>query len=239
MAFILPIEEPWTSQPQVAVGIDWGNPITRGLVFAWSAGATRYQAVPATPTQLASGVKPGVGGISPDFNGASVATRYNVSMLGGNPDEATMFSWATTQQTASEARMIGFWTNGAFNPLFSIEQRPNPQGWTAQWRDNAAVVVNVSQNAALSVGDTKKICGVFRSGSGRKELFIDGALAAFDTTTLGTFGTLNQSSIGCLDRGSPGQYWSGAIYCAFVWNRALSASEVDQISDNPWQIFAP
>src|SRR5574337_213173 len=57
---------PWTTQPQQPVGLDWANPITRGLRLAFN-GATWMDAatgMPGVPADGAPTLTPTAGGLA-------------------------------------------------------------------------------------------------------------------------------------------------------------------------------
>lgn len=229
---------PWTRQPQFHARPS-GDGLARGLVLLWNGATPPVASVAGIPTSLNGGVSPRPfgGNLSPDFNGTSVDVRWNTALTGTNPAEATLFALCSTDSVASERTILGMSRSSSTNPLFRVEI--NGTGfWQAQFRGDGAPVANVSGGSAPTTNRLYFIVGVFRSGTGTKELWVDGAQVATSTTDIGTV-TIDQTEIGVLVRSGASQWWDGVIPIAGIYNRALSSGEISLLTQSPWRLFAP
>jgi Concanavalin A-like lectin/glucanases superfamily len=227
----------WTRQPQFPARPNRTD-LTRGLVLLWNGATPSFAPIAGIPTSINGGasLRSFVNTVSPDFNGTSVDYRWNRAVTGTNPSEATLFALCSTD-SGGERTLIGMSRSSNNNPLFRIEL--NGTGfWQAQFRGDGATVTNVTGGGAPSTNRLYFIVGVFRSGTGQKELWIDGVQGATSTTDIGTI-TLDQTEIGVVVRSGAVQWWDGVIPLAGIYNRALSPAEIATLSKNPWQLFQP
>jgi len=231
------IPQLWTKQPQFPAQ-PRGDGLARGLVLLWN-GATPLNApVAGVPTSLNGGMslRPFGGNLSPDFNGTSVDVRWNKALTGTNPSAATLFGLCSLDFVATERTIVGMSLAGSSTQLFRIEV--NGTGfWQAQFRGLSGTA-NVSGGGTIAANRLYFIVGIFRSGTGVKELWVEGVQVATSTTDVGTV-DLDQTEIGTLVRGGAAQWWDGVIPLAGIYNRALSTAEILSLTANPWQLFQP
>jgi hypothetical protein len=226
-------------QPQDLAGLDRNNPLTRGLgllqcgLEARLIGSGSPQITVGAP---ATSTTPK--GRSYDFAGAQ-GLRFATSVTGSSPAAATLFALvsADVAAAATEYTVIGQSSTSQAQPLFRLEA--NNQKWTLQFRHDAGGAgLAVADTVNITVGRFYMLVGVYRSGTGQKELWVDGVLKATSTTNIGTI-TLEQTEIGVLQRNSPLQYFDGAIPTSGIFNRALTEAEIIALSANPWQLSEP
>lgn len=181
--------------------------------------------------------------MSPDF-AAAQDYRWNKSVTGSSPNNGTLFSVVVLDDTTNEITIVGQSNSGDNNPLWRLEHRGtgiDSTGFSFQFRDNASTLWNESVGSVATAGVPYVVVGVQRgSGSSTQmEIWVNGVLrSAPDIVSFGAI-TLNQTEVGALVRGSPVQYWDGAISLAGIAARAWSPDEILAFSRNPWQIFEP
>lgn len=217
---------PWTSQPQQAVGIDWGNPITRGLVHVY------------TPKNSGDFVNVGVtnavtkNGVSSRFSSGASAYASSAAKVSSLP--LTLFALTKQSITGTDHALIniGASTNNRHVLYWNID-RPaifsNAGATNSQARPASAIP---------GAGEWKALTGVVAASNSRS-IYVDGVLTATDTATVSP-AALDSVHIGCTYvSGARSLYYSGDIAIGLVFARALSDAEIRSISQNPWQIFKP
>ena len=140
-----------------------------------------------------------------------------------NTQTPTVEVWARTNATTQN----GFWfEKGTVNTQYSLFQ----EGANIAWRQNIGSITTLNTVTANFINTINwfQVVGTFTSGTRR--LYINGVLANSDTQT-GTIATnTNGSSIGVYGgfNGVRGYYYNGNIGTVKVYNRALSAPEIQQ-----------
>lgn len=227
-ALILPRR--FYSQPQEVVDVDWRNPVTRGLLWAFNpASGTFYDAVgkinysPSTITKAVSSI-----GVADDYS-----ARFQPSGIAKLPasGDLSVFVQAapnSTQQSLlcqrqgnntnhieirSGSGLVGASTNGAFFKCSSTGQ---------------------GVNGTLTLDERWHTFAGTLSGS-TASLYIDGAFT--DSTTI----TTPASDIGVLTFGGLSDStvipYTGLMGVVCAWTRAVSSDEIAALSANPWQLF--
>ena len=225
-----------TSQPQQATGIDWGNPITRGLVFAWTPDSfSSPYAATATGTFSGSGTVRG-------------ANRFGKTIAGGTGGDGLSFNVAIP--TPAVACGVSFLFVGSYVNQHFGAAATSPVGWFRNLGNDVTGITNSS-------GGTHKFLQVWPTGI----VWSDPAVVVATTDAAKTYGkslvggvpytsttsqtgsaatanTVNvlQSIVG--DRLGVTS-WRGAEGLIVQWQRELSDAEMRSLSDNPWQIFQP
>lgn len=222
---------PWARQPQTPVGIDWSNPLTRGLQVVW---------LPQTSSLQKNVKTPGVGIVTngtSDYAFAPCAWKYG--------DGVSIAAFADCNWRSATT----------YERLAAVRTGTTSTGF--QLMDDGTKKIQVFVNAKLSTNgyQTFTLPASYQSGShlfvGTTQFSRSSCLAYVDGIALtgGTVGGVDSSS---LDTGASGvdisriQYdgifyygrynWIGLVV---AWNRALTPLEVKLLSDNPWQIFSP
>lgn len=240
MAFILPIEEPWTSQPQGAVGIDWSNPRTKGIVFCHSAPKVYDEFV-----RVLSGVTvAGPGVITTSKVGlvrqlsSSVAQKFGTVGNIGFVQQASIL--VLFQRTA---------TLGSYARLFDTRQAGSGIAYFLNSGGAGQNAVRLMSTTSITDHDisgtfsdtSKPTIGIVTIANGDVSLY-EGATRIANSTTSG--GDLIQTTTNSFLNGSENAAsvvspFNGWIALTVLWNRRLTPSEVATLGVNPWQIFAP
>lgn len=224
------------SQPQTAVGIDPSSPISRGLVGYINPAARDFQAIGA-PSLVMTGVGAALAG-----NGSSMAFK-NVPAF---TDAATIL-------------FVGNWLSGSGNHVASIGTSTTgdqcfifQSGATGASRPRA--LIRTAQGGSITTAET------LGSGNDTSYPEIGVWVARYDGTTAlkiyrngedftgsnantgasGSMASMNNIGLGGTNRGTDAFAGAGQLQTlGLYWNRALSPSEISEISRNPWQLFRP
>jgi hypothetical protein len=218
---ILP--QKWTSQPQTPVGIDWSNPITRGLVVA-NTPFTKNNIVTNDAPVLNTGVSVTVDGIS-TYKATSGLLGWGIS----TSSNYTFLSFGKFRVGA--ARIGAIAASGANQTLYfntldagSIKLYK----YTGSWPLMVDTGIIGVEGQILNTAVTSNASGV--------SVFINGKSAGSTATTL-DHTNINQA--GFIYRQGATTYPAVLKGIGFflAFNRTLSALEIKSLSDNPWQIF--
>lgn len=232
---------PWDSQPQEPVGIDWDNPLTRGLVLAWT---PAHIVEPTTGVAWLRGRATKAGGIglstdptasgvyyelpAPSSAAAPLASRLDLSAL-----TVACIAQQPTETNTGRAFVRG---HGSGTPAWSIGL--NGGSFDGPYASFGATTFGPSSGDATMVGRPHVVS---MSGDGATaELWYDGRLFTSGAYTPPTY-AYDAANHRTWIVGSNG-VGAGAgteNYGAFIWNRPLSADEHRAFHANPWQIFAP
>ena len=230
---MLILERPWTRQPQSQVGVDWSNPITRGLVFA---GIGTDDSNLVYKTRQTSGLNQIVGSQGRALAGSQkhandtrinvtsevtlFALTQNVGGLGDNyPNLISKITYASESSNSGYQLQLRAATGELRKLMFGVF---NNNSYTTYALLSATTFVTANQVFSA--------CGV--SSAGGRSLYINGILESTKAAT--TMGTPTDGvQIGGTGSGETRNYVS------FIWNRALTAAEVATVNANPWQLFAP
>ena len=215
------------SQPIGAAEIDYGNPLSLGLIQAVSGGATSYS---CGNFSIASSKK------TATTYGLAESTVLNqllpaTQKISGSNSSFTLLSVELV--SSSVAATAGIYKLG------------NASNAARAWVSSANGTTAGAISASIYLGGNRTLGGSFvkpvgsmyigvlrhRHGVGAS-LFVDGAedpvKALFTNTSLG------HGFFGVRDAAT-----DGANALSVVWNRALSNAEIAEISSNPWQLFRP
>jgi hypothetical protein len=111
----------------------------------------------------------------------------------------------------------------------------NTIGFLTKTQGNASRSIISSE---INTGEWHHVTGTFTSMTGRNELYIDGQLAGFNAGTLASAGAnieVTSGSNGAFEIGRPSstlsnkEYFNGEIDEVRVFNKALSASQIQQM----------
>ncbi len=229
MALILHRREIVTSQPKESFEIDWSNPITRGLVFAFTPNSDRNLVDGLAPFYTSGTAKKDAGielGLTstaysavwkvPAFtNNCSLLLRASAIQTGGHLSAVSSTAVESGHFLSYEASNWNMFSEGGNG--YPCAKRADPFG-TAQ---GLRTVIGVNTDRSL------------------RDIYVNGLKGS--TSTLTQPNTLmNQVGFGFIDRTT--YFTTPLTKCynqAAIWNRALSEAEIKSLSDNPWQIFAP
>lgn len=249
MAFILPIEEPWTSQPQGAVGIDWSNPLTKWLCAAINIhGEHVFKSLPV----FGSGISTAVDGNGEKylFSGtqSSASCTVNNAFTRGALSGAvglTVSARFVVTDLSAERCIVAVYSNspetGQF--IFTVSSSGRVVFGPAQ---NASNVFFRQTNAGdITTGKAYHVVCTWSALENSCYCWINGvrqASAMADAYTLGIVSYINTAATKPLTLGTyanGGSPFIGGVSDIDIWATRLSDSAVSQIFGNPWQIFAP
>lgn len=222
MGIILPTIR--TSQPQQPASIDWGNPITRGLVFA-GIGGQRYQYV----------------------NKKLISTVDGTMSLKGKTSRGDSGYYNQAEDTSDLTIIAGVYLTsnngdyGAFEYGYYVSAGDNSnRGFGLSGAGNNIYIANRRDSGAIT--DVKAVSlpyiGVFGySGSGGQTCtwYENGAAGGTVAWSGAAWAADGRKTAKLAVSSSTGK---GAFF-QFQWNRVLSADEHKSIAANPWQVFAP
>lgn len=229
-------------QPQHAVAVDWSNPITRGLVFAFN-GAHGYDVVAKQIATNNGGIvtRPGANGLGPDISGTQnydfancpdYNTTGEVSIVWGGVFDGTTGAYRCPITKAD--------TNGATNSPFDIYV-DTTSGKLVINRANAGYQAYTLNTTALTAGaftvfgiasptliETAPVGWVNKTTQAIVNIAATGTGAAIGNT----------KGINIGRRSDGGTQLDGTCSFAFVFNRKISEKEYLSLYENPWQIFS-
>jgi hypothetical protein len=247
--FFVPRKKVMSSQPQGNIQINWDNPITRGLACVYIP-----QRSPQTPIDPVSGavavnnfvatrlpdVLPANGGSALVTNSITGDTRWGFAFdIPNAPAGRTgypvlsIFSRCEILNTTGEGTIWGAGQVLSPSSDIYIALRFN--------KFNDRIDLVPSSNAGgnitgptFSTNRVYNLGGVQRFTNNYRAYYIDGALYNSNTSN---FNNLN----GGFQAGSAYKLnatsFQSKVYCGYVWQRELTAAEMQSLSDNPWQIF--
>lgn len=216
---------PRTSQPQGAVGIDWSNPITRGLVRCIiPCGNDFIDLVTCESLTKVNG------------NSQSVVTKGGRGLKNTNEDSYWTFPVRAETPNSFTAAWVGS-VQGGTVPIV-LRDFTNSSGtilfwhYSGQWRQR---IGGTDQIVAGATTLDVVYSAVATGSPSAAALYVDGV-----TFTTGGAGSGSFSSPWCLHRNgdNPGSTLATTLLLV-VWDRAISQTEARQHSANPWQIFSP
>lgn len=228
------------SQPQTPVGIDWSNPISRGLVWAFNGSQAKLPlvGVPGFTDTGTIGESPGVNGAGVSARGGPFNNRREVSSPQCSAGSFTVFSVCEDSGTRSAARNPFDSDNNA-----TTQQRVFQLGLTAanlptmigfNTAGGPFIATGAASNSAAGV---TSLAGVVEPTSVR--VYLNGNLSANQGKGAGAMNVPLSTNKLSVAGGFFGNPFGGVVLQALVFNRALSDAEIQALSANPWQIFAP
>lgn len=227
---------PWDRQPQEAVGVDWNNPLTNGLIFSSSlasGGGFRDEVGGLRPTingTVAQG--PTGDGTGAVFSGSDYLDFGTSQILPtGTPFTLTFYEEVTA--TSSYAAMLGL---VAGSRQFLWIRGTSSYVCTLGVADGTAPV-RFSSMPAQFVGERIRFVltgDAIDSNSGLR-LWANGVE---QTSVASTFGTTSASSNKVGWDGADEKF-QGRISDLHMLARRWSAEEVEAFFDAPWQLFVP
>ena len=231
---------PWTRQPPYPCGIDWSNPITRNLVFAFEGANGQRCPISRLSAPLSSGNTRDVGryGIQQKFSGSQAGGSNNFGALTAISG-ATQATWDVLfylDNVSQSAKVFQQWNNNNQNWL--IETSGTGLLWVALDDDSG-------QRRRWDATNTFPTAGWYRlilvwTGGSSKRARINKVDITASLTEVNNTGTAHGNNLDPLSIGvaidSP---LAGKVVFARMWTRALSVAEVVSLEDLSWQIFEP
>ncbi|MGO9915335.1 MAG: LamG-like jellyroll fold domain-containing protein, partial [Isosphaeraceae bacterium] len=222
------------SKPWPGVGIDWTNPLAQGLQFAvpFNEGSgSPYEIINrVVPSSIAHmGWGSGIDGWAATFDGTNSTIAYPAPAFPSLPGITVLVRFSTAALSSNQYLLyrVGGWNLNFAGGVGYI-----------QWSGNGAArsswpISGISANTWYTVAVTD----LLQSNAGQ-QIYINGV----PVTTSQSNNTAPANSASNIYVGSfqaSSNWLNGSVSLALVWNRGLTAKEVDQVSVNPWQLFQP
>jgi len=209
------------SQPQAAVGINWGNPLANGLISAW---------VPAVLIKDGSASQPlggsrvvGLYGAGVLFNGTSDSISLGARALyASSGTRIALIKVGSASGTRNISAMgtggTGFRLNGTGIEIVST---------LVASVHLAASAVSANEVCSVAIGYESFNTAIYKNGN------------VLSTQTTNTVPSLTSTADYIGQTGAGSQFFDGTIYAHLSFNRKLRDAEIRLLSANPWQIFRP
>ena len=238
---------PWTKKPPANTGIDWANPLSKGLVGVfpfWEAGGQPRNIIDNSITALDEGDPSWAvnrDGITRDYDNTdsdslAVSTTSKLRTIGA----CTLFFKGYNREAQASSAfngLAGLRPSGAGGVPWAYNFRQNSALMQFHWRAGggfaiATATTNLPTDDYFSITCTRPVLAT----SGK--IYKDGLLLN-ETTGLSapTAGTANLAIGQTIETGS--ENWDGQMNLFCIWDRELSESEVLTLEHNPYQIFQP
>lgn len=218
-----------TSQPTRQVGIDYGNPLTRGLIDAClpMAGHT----VNGTPVTISgtsqSLVSNSLGTAVQSASGGTGYWRYGNPRL--SPPSNTPFTLISVYRltaTGTAGRVI----SNIISAVAGYGLLPNATNFRAAIARSGANMLFVGNPVSTAIQCDAVVYTGTQGKYYQKGVQVDTTQTGSYDVQVGTF-QIGADAFGSAAAPSQVSMWG-------LWNRALSDAEIKSISDKPWQIFA-
>lgn len=256
-----------TQQPQgPSPQIDWSNPLTLGLVFAFAPGSRvnavgpQFPSVPAPLNNTASGTRVDGGSLfGPPTTGSTGVTGFDItgsgtSILGGLQNSTVAGVFRTTAVATNPAGNgndgeIGGGGDAIYcerstsgNDIYkiavSIDASRNLQCEFTYRNDAGTLLQQYQLDSTLNNG-APHFCAGVKNGTTHTTWGSNGnASGTFGSGSSQFLDATRKCVIG-YDAADTNSNWNGFIDFVAGWNRSLSDSEMYALRANPWQIFRP
>lgn len=218
------------AQPQAALSINWGNPLTRGLI-ALIDGASGAELI----TQAA-----------PTFNNGTRATGSSGQAIGYTTAQYATYGFANRSRITNQLTIFSltdYTAGGAPNSFIFGDTQSAGTGYNFGLYTNGSAwqsFVKTGGSGASAAGGTfaqrsRFVHAATYDGANIRQ-YLDGVAAGVTAKT----GNVDTGSFSLnINRWNSGNLHAGRFYVGGVWNRALSVAEIASLSANPWQLFEP
>ena len=230
-----------TSQPQGPVEIDWTNPITRGLVFAFN-GATPLNSglgrvVSVSPGVTRNVVLGGEAAYAPSVSGGIQIAPGGLDTLVPVTSKVTISILLSYDAFTSDSFVLADYSASASEVSFAL-YRTGAFSWTISFFH-----VGGQQSANLGIFGTPPFrVSITASGGGTSgyRILLNGQYYT-TTTNFGSGSRVIGSSLRLLAPGAyPGYSSAGSsVLAASIFSRDISDSEAKSLHENHWQTFKP
>lgn len=235
---LIPRREIWTQQPQGSIDIDWGNPITRSLKFAFLGGEYVESVSKKQATVTGFTKKPTAAGMGYVQTGTG-SVAYAISPLTGGActlvskfyfkPSASMYTECVAQiLLTGDTSRVGLYAN--------LDQTGSIASGSIALlvRINAANTVRAAMSSVSEGWHT--VVAVWGGGS-TISLWLDGKPATVTHSNAGTVSSFFAAGQVVRTFGN-GAHDNPVVFGAGI-NRAVSEAEARSLSANPYQIFVP
>jgi hypothetical protein len=233
---------PWTEQPQEAVGVDWSNPLSAGLISA-VIGGQRFDCFGRRITfNSTTTTAPGADGLRTVTNGTTDSAYIDI------PTQVltawTIWGRTTPTSLALDATLGSLGNTGTSTPTVSLRMGNATSNRLQYWQraDNSGSISAGPRDsgvAVFSAGETLSVSLSVSTPTALLRGFKNGALIEAPSTNIAANSwTVNRIGIGVLY--AAGNFSLGAYGSSLLlfFNRELSDSEQASLAANPWQLFA-
>lgn len=239
---VLPLRRRRKRQPQVAAGIDWSNPITRGLVVCISGAQPLINIALKRPTQFVGspGKKINNDGVNTDFTRASTQGISVGTSAVFNPAAMTLLSIYTPKSiSVASAHMLFSRDDNSLGRAFSLDLHWN-SGYGARYYvvGGGSVGTNELRQGVSPVVGKRYVVAARQTGSAAA-LFVDGALVSSSAAFTAKPSATGDTRIGIRTYSGSNEAADGYMPWSLMWSRALSDLEIESVSQNPLQILLP
>jgi len=229
---MLILNSEWTEQPQSICEIDWSNPITRGLID-WGTPTDPNGVVGINSPTIA----PRKNGMAHKGNGSSSYYSKSVPAL-PITTEATLLAIVHGVSGAADSRIYTFGSSLSATPFIALQASSTVAAnagffsrLTGGTGINSSVVAFEEADSHLLIGTA------WATGN---ELWVDGLSVGTNANTTNAVGsTLDRVAVGALWRTTVSNYNASGVLLRAAWNRRLDTTEINQLTQNPWQLFTP
>ncbi|MDP2934112.1 MAG: LamG domain-containing protein, partial [bacterium] len=221
---------------QVIVNGSQATRLTSGLVGYWSFngpdvdGTTAYdRSGNANNGTLSGGVKTAIGksGQALSFDGGSgyvnVGNTASLDITGA----ITMSVWVNSATATSLGRIVAKGTYGGSQLGYSLQLYPSTGGKVSFIVSDGSEAI-IKSNASITDGVWNHIVGV-RDASGNMKLYVNNVQQTETATKTGSMSNIYPLAIGVSNTTALREYFNATIDEVRIYNRALSASEVQQL----------
>jgi hypothetical protein len=226
----------WRQQPPYIAEIDWGNPLTQGLVFLLqdNRNAVSQIALTGTASQIVSkygktlSLNGSSDGLSQPVSGVDTSKGFSAHVL-VNPANNTLTNTFIGLGTGVTDRYVALDLSGT--------EAPDP----VRVISNGGTFAGTSYNNNAPLNQWTSYTAVWNTGA-NNQLYKNGQLATPSNTfggTGATYPTVTSFDVGQITQTVIGNRLNGQIAFAAIWRRRLSSQEAAQLAVNPWQLFAP
>lgn len=218
------------SQPQNLTGVDWGNPITRGLIALVDGVSRRDLMQTALPTS---------------YNGAQLGASSGLAM-GYETGQFASFAFANRSRIANQLSVFSFTdytASGSPNSFLFGDTEAAGTGYNfglysngLQWLSFVKTGGSGASASGGTFGQRRRFAHSFTYDGTSIRQYLDGVAAGVTAKT----GNVDTGAFGLnINRWNAGSPHAGRFFVGAVWNRALTPAEIVSLSANPWQLFAP
>ena len=230
-----PFKQVRTSQPQVPVGVDWGNPLTDELVLLHTGDSACYPlnanswSLVNSPMNVTT-----VAGI-----GVGVSTNkyfYNNVLPPILTMPYTVLVMVVPNDVTSTGGIWTAWNSTGISGGHWIYVNTGKWAMVANGLGGTDNKISPATNAFI--GTPSVVAAKFISDTDR-HLWVNGMWQVQGTTNYYSSLPYVKNSFGAIANGGTTSFFNGTILVRAAWRRALSDQEMTSIGRNPWQLFAP
>ncbi len=231
------ITRPPYQKPMLGTPINWAHPLAKGLIGCWimnERGSNKIYDLSGRGNDgsFVNETFWTTGGINTD--GANDSVSFSWSKLGitGYP-----FSIATAGKhhtLNANSGLVTFSTNNIATNSFMLGINTSNQATAITY---GATLKAASSVKTLVAGEHYSIAGTYE-GAAHRAVWLNGTGPVSETTSLAVnFSTIDRFNFGMLDRSADAWYLSKDVEYIYVYNRALTPSDIWQLYIEPYAMF--